>query len=117
MCEIILALYLDSVDIILLHLCVCCTVPLSVIEKVTVTKYYNHPLSAPLLTEQNNDVITSRAKKRWYLAYTLVRNPELIELRRRDNQDMDVNEDSARNTDHCNPVFVNVGEKDDATKL
>ena len=106
-------------------LCVCCAVPLSVIEKITVTKYYNQSLSAPLITEQNNDVITSRAKKRWYLAYTLVRNPDLIELRRRDNQDKDDdNEDPAKDNAHCNPVFVNDGgefgipiEKDDASKL
>ena len=104
----------------------CCTVPLSVIEKITVTKYYNRSLSAPLLIEQNNDVITSRAKKRWHLAYTLVRNPDLIQLRRRsrDNQDEDDNKDSTPNNGHCNPVYVNEGgefsvpiEKHDATKL
>ena len=98
-----------------------CTVPLSVIEKMTVTKYYNQSLSVPLITELNNDVITSRAKKRWYLAYTLVRNPDLIKLRRTDNQDKDDNEDSEKNS---NPVYVNDGgefgmpiEKDDTTKL
>ena len=108
----------------MLYVCVCCTVPLSVIEKITVTKYYNRSLSSPLLTEQNNDVITSRAKKRWHLAYTLIRNPELIELRRRDKQDEHGNKDSAPNNSHCNPVCVNEGgefgvsiEKDDATKL
>jgi len=29
----------------------------------------------------------NRAKKRWQLAYTLVRNPDLIELRKRVDQD------------------------------
>ena len=102
----------------------CSTFPLSVIDKITVAKYYNLSLNAPLLTEQNNNVITSRAKKRWYLAYTLVRNPKLIELRRKDNQDKDGNEDPAKNTGQCNPVYVNYGgefgipiEKDDASKL
>ena len=70
-----------------MYVCILYIFSLLVIDKITVTNYYNLSLSAPLLTEQNNGVITSRAKKRWrYLAYTLVRNPKLIELRRRDNQ-------------------------------
>ena len=106
------------------------TVPLSIVEKITVTQYYNTngSLNAPRLTEQlqNNDVATSRAKKRWYLAYTLLRNPELIELRRRnhDNKDIDDNNDHTKGFGQCNPVYFNDGgefgialEKDDAAKL
>ena len=128
--QIILALYLDGLvyvcNLLMDIVCVCSTFPLSVIDKITVTKYYNISLSAPSLTEQNNGVITSRAKKRWYLAYTLVRNPKLIELRKRDNQDKDGNEDSAKNIGYHmhNPVYGNYGgefgipiEKDDASKL
>ena len=92
---------------------------MSAIEKITVTNYYNRNLTAPLIVEHNNDVITSRAKKRWHLAYTLVRNPDLIVLRRRD-QDMDSNKDAA----HINPAYTDDNElggmplnKDDATKL
>lgn len=91
-----------------------------VIEKITVTKYYSHSLSIPLVGEQNSDLITNRAKKRWYLAYTLVRNPDLIELRRRGNKD----KNTANITGHSNPAYADDGvefsiplEKDDATKL
>ena len=108
------------------------TVPLSIVEKITVTQYYsiNGSLNTPLLTEQlelNNDVATSRAKKRWYLAYTLLRNPELIELRRNhklEDKDIDDNKDHTKGFGQCNPVYVDDGgefgialEKDDATKL
>lgn len=97
------------------------SVALSVIEKITVTKYYECSLN---IDEQNNDVINSRAKKRWYLAYTLVRNPDLIELRRRDHQDDSSKKDPMKDTGHFNPAYVNDDgefgvplEKDDATKL
>lgn len=98
----------------------------SVIDKFTITKYYNSSLSIPLVVEQNGEVTTSRAKKRWYLAYTLVRNPYLIELRRRDHQDKDINDkkDLTEDIGHPNPVYVDDGsefgmrmEKDDSTKL
>jgi len=68
--------------------------------------------------EQKSDV-TSRAKKRWYLAYTLVRNPDLIELRRRSNQDKNTKDIAS----HSNPVYDEDTEfsihleKDDSTKL
>ena len=110
--------------VVICMLCGCYTVPLSAVEKITITQYYSGPLSAPLLTVQNNTAATGRAKKRWYLAYTLLRNPELIELRRRDHQDKDDFKDPTNDVGQCNPVYVNDGgefgmplEKDDATKL
>jgi len=96
-----------------------------VVDKITITQYYNGSLNAPLLIEQSNyNAATSRARKRWYLAYTLVRNPGLIELRRRDQKDEDDNKEPTKDFGQCNPVYVNDGgefgialEKDDATKL
>ena len=91
-----------------------------VIEKITVTQYYSHSLNVPLIVEQNSDVINNRAKKRWHLAYTLVRNPDLIELRRRDNQD----KNNMNIIGLSNPVYADGGaefsiplEKDDTIKL
>jgi len=43
--------------------------------------------NVPLLNSKSRDghyITISRAKKRWYLAYTLINNPQLMELRRRD---------------------------------
>ena len=65
-------------------------VVLIAIRKITVTKHYSDvsSLNIPLIQPINNDkckVIGKRAKKMWFLAYTLVRNPDLIELRRRDS--------------------------------
>ena len=34
-------------------------------------------------------VNTSRAKKWWFLAYTLIRNPDLIKLRKRSGMETD----------------------------
>ena len=61
---------------------------MAAIRKLTVTKYYadvgslNAPLVHPV-SYDNSKVNTSRAKKWWFLAYTLIRNPDLIELRKR----------------------------------
>ena len=46
----------------------------------------NDESNVPLLNSGSTDdhYIISKAKKRWYLAYTLIHNPQLIELRRRD---------------------------------
>ena len=94
------------------------TVPLSIVETITITQYYNTngSLNAPLLTEQSNEVATSRAKKRWHLAYTLLRNPELIELRRRDHEDedIDINKDPTKDNVKDGGKF---GITLDATKL
>ena len=100
------------------------TVPVSVIEKITVANSYSHTLSLPLVVEQNDDVIISRAKKRWHLAYTLVRNPDLIVLRRR-KQDVDDNKDPIKDIGYLYPAAYgdNDGElgmplnEDDPTKL
>ena len=84
-------------------------------------------MNVPLVVEQNSDVITSRAKKRWYLAYTLVHNPDLIELRRRHHPEKDTvsdKEPTINNGHHVNPGYVDgdheLGiplEKDDSTKM
>ena len=100
------------------------TVPVSVIEKITVVNHYTHTLSVPLVVEQNNGIIISRAKKRWHLAYTLVRNPDLIVLRRR-NQDMDDSKDPTKHNGYLYPSAHgdNDGElgmplnENDSTKL
>ena len=98
---------------------------MSAIDKITVINYNSCNQSAPLIAEQNDNVIISRAKKRWHLAYTLVRNPDLIVLRRRD-QDMYDNRDPTKDIGYFNPV-ANVNEnvielsmpvsEDDPTKL
>ena len=103
------------------------TVILSFIEKITITKYYSPSLNVPLVVEQNSDVTTSRAKKRWYLAYTLVQNPDLIKLRRRDHPEKDTVSDKEPTINighHVNPGYVDgdheLGiplEKDDSTKM
>lgn len=95
-------------------------VVLSVIEKLTVTKYYSQ--SVPSDTEQNSVVIASKAKKLWCLAYTLVRNPDLIELRRRGDHKISET-DPTKDIVHSNPAYddgVELGipsENDDASKL
>ena len=98
---------------------------MSAINKITVTNYNSCNQSAPLIAKQNDDVIISRARKRWHLAYTLVRNPDLIVLRRRD-QDMDDNRDPTKDIGYLNPAAYddeNVIElsmpvsEDDPTKL
>ena len=69
---------------------------LNAVEKVTTTKYYTETrLDIPLIVaasavDDDDDITTtSRAKKRWLLAYTLVRNPDLIILRKKVSQDND----------------------------
>lgn len=63
---------------------------LAAIRKITVTKYYNanvDSMNDPLVQRVSYDdtkTNISRAKKWWYLAYTLIHNPDLIELRKRD---------------------------------
>ena len=49
------------------------------------------PLKAPLVKSVkyvNNTLNTSRAKKWWLLAYTLIRNPDLIKLRKRSDAEI-----------------------------
>ena len=60
---------------------------LTAFKKLTSTEYYTDAslLRVPLVQEVKVD--TNRAKKRWLLAYTLIRNPSLIELRRRSDKD------------------------------
>ena len=101
----------------------CFTVPVSVIEKITVVNHYTHTLSVPLVVEQNNGIIISRAKKRWHLAYTLVRNPDLIVLRRRD-QGMDDNKDPTKDIGYLYPAAYGDNDElgmplneDDSAKL
>ena len=60
----------------------------------------------------------------WYLAYTLVQNPDLIKLRKRDHPEKNSDKDPAPYTVHSNPGYVDGGhefgirlEKDDSTKL
>ena len=66
---------------------------MATIRKITVTSYYgdvsslNDPLVQPV-NYNSSQVKASRAKKRWFLAYTLVHNPELIKLRKRDDVKM-----------------------------
>jgi len=66
---------------------------LAAIRKITVTRYYtdidslNDPLVEPV-SYDNSKTNASRAKKWWFLAYTLVRNPDLVELRRRGGAEM-----------------------------
>ena len=40
--------------------------------------------NVPLLNPESTNGNVSKAKKMWHLAYTIVNNPQLIELRRRD---------------------------------
>ena len=71
----------------------CIVVVLTAVKKITTTKYYSETqLHIPLVMAASaigdDDItITNRAKKRWQLAYTLVRNPDLIELRKKVDQD------------------------------
>jgi len=58
----------------------------SLFNKIRNRDYYDES-SVPLLNSDltdDNYITTSRAKKKWYLAYTLLHNPQLIELRRKD---------------------------------
>ena len=72
------------------------TVVSAAIRKVTVTNYYSdvNSLNAPLVqpaaaSYDDIKVNTSRAKKWWFLAYTLIRNPDLIKLRKRSGMETD----------------------------
>ena len=60
---------------------------LATFRKLTSTEYYTDasPLRAPLVQEFKED--TNRAKKWWFLAYTLIHNPSLIELRKKSGKD------------------------------
>ena len=62
---------------------------LAAFRKLTSTEYYTEasPLRAPPIQAVTLD--TSRAKKWWLLAYTLIRNPSMIELRKRSGKEMD----------------------------
>jgi len=66
---------------------------LTAVKKVTTTKYYSEtqihvPLIMAASAVGDDDIaFVNRAKKRWQLAYTLMRNPHLIELRKRVDQD------------------------------
>ena len=54
---------------------------------ISTAEYYTDAslLRVPLVQEFKVD--TNRAKKRWLLAYTLIHNPSLIELRKRSSKD------------------------------
>ena len=74
------------------------TVAVATVIKLTDTKYYTDvgSLNTPLVQSvsyDNSKVNISRAKKWWYLAYTLIRNPDLIELRKRGGMEMKVDQD------------------------
>jgi len=81
-------------------------VVLTAVKKITTSKYYtdtnlNLPIPSVGVT------VTSKAKKRWQLAYTLVRNPDLIELRRRGSNEEE-NKDS-KVEGHANPAYIDDG--------
>ena len=61
---------------------------MATIRKITVTNYYSDvdSLSTPLV-QPVREANTSRAKKWWFLAYTMIRNPDLIELRKRSDME------------------------------
>ena len=79
---------------------------LTAVKKITTTKYYTDTeLHLPLVVT-GVSTVTSRAKKRWQLAYTLVRNPDLIELRRRESASI---VEESKVTGHANPAYVDDG--------
>ena len=79
---------------------------LTAVKKITTTKYYTDTELHLPLAVTGVSIVTSRAKKRWQLVYTLVHNPDLIELRRRESAS--VVEDS-KVTGHANPAYVDDG--------
>ncbi|XP_065912813.1 stimulated by retinoic acid gene 6 protein-like [Dysidea avara] len=86
------------------------SVVLTAVKKITTTKYYTDTdLHIPLevTTSQGGLTSTTRAKKRWQLAYTLVRNPDLIELRRRDS--IDEKDEESKVEGHANPAYIDDG--------
>ena len=96
--------------IIMCILSVFVVVVLTAVKKITTTKYYTDTdLHIPLevTTSQGGLTSTTRAKKRWQLAYTLVRNPDLIELRRRDS--IDEKDEESKVEGHANPAYIDDG--------
>ncbi|XP_065912817.1 stimulated by retinoic acid gene 6 protein-like [Dysidea avara] len=85
------------------------SVVLTAVKKITTTKYYSETqLHIPLVMAASaigdDDItITNRAKKRWQLAYTLVRNPDLIELRKKVDQDEVSDNEDNQVEDYASP--------------
>ena len=64
---------------------------------------------APSAIDEDDIEITSRAKKRWWLAYTLIRNPDLIKLRKKVSQDDGSDDEDSQVEDNVNqPTKVDV---------
>ena len=85
-------------------------VVLTAVKKITTTKYYTDTdLHLPLVVTDflEDKTSTTRAKKRWQLAYTLVRNPDLIELRRRDS--IDEKDEESKVEGLANPAYIDDG--------
>jgi len=91
---------------------VCTTVVLTAVKKITTTKYYSETqIHVPLIMAvsaigDDNIFNTSRAKKRWQLAYTLIRNPDMIELRKRVDQDEASNNEDNKDKHYVSDVDV-----------
>ena len=61
-----------------MHTCI------GILDRFTVQNYYQDTqINTVHPDEYKLKPLKSKARKMWYLAYTLVRNPDLLELRRR----------------------------------
>ena len=79
-----------------MHTCI------GILDRFTIQNYYQdtqintvHPVN-----EYKLKPLKSKARKMWYLAYTLVRNPDLLELRRRSSMDSKANNIIVQITSH-----------------
>ena len=80
-----------------MHTCI------GILDRFTIQNYYQdtqlintvHPVN-----EYKLKPLKSKARKMWYLAYTLVRNPDLLELRRRSSTDSKANTIIVQVTSH-----------------
>ena len=85
---------------------------LTAVKKITTTKYYTDTdLQLPLVvtTSLGDSTSANTAKKRWHLAYTLIRNPDLIELRRKDTPEKGEEAREIKLEGHANPGFIDDG--------
>jgi len=97
------------IEIMWCGICVYAVVVLTAVKKITTTKYYTDTELHLPLAVSGVSTVTSRAKKRWQLAYTLLHNPDLIELRRRESTGIVEEDKDSKVTGHANPAYVDDG--------